>query len=643
MVSLIALAAVAAGIATSIYMNCVNRSLWLDEAMLAYSFSKRSFLQLWNGPLEWLQSAPLGWLYFEKTLALLFGNTESVLRVGSIIGFVLTLFIMYALLAKHELSPALCLCACAYFANMPFALKYANVFKPYMFDGFVVLLAALLFHLYLRRRLRLWTITLVWAVLVWFSTPVCFLEGGLLLAAGVSCLINRDFKKLKEMILLGAAVGVSFLANYFFWLGDKSTVQEMKDYWDGQNFPLIPTSAAEFKKMRQMTTEIICQLGPHQKAVFLLCVFAFLSALKHKQTTIIGCCLGVLISLFASWINMYPIEDRMWFFIYPLMLLLAFFGLDAVTKEGNICRRLALCLFIGALFFTRYNLRGLLFGFLVSFALFGLLPQELARNMRHILAMLLALLLTFSVNGIRQYWNNADAVYWSGEELNPELTYLEKNLKSDEHVYVYRHSVPGFQFKIGYDNDSLAGFKSNVTFGKVFFLAEKPTGWLCHYVEDADVEEEIAEVVGRDKVYIVSSHIRTERLKGLLDAIHESGFLQLVLYDYNTPLWFFCRDLEDSKIHVFYETESVKSIEKQTVVKVLLKNEGPAYINHQYEDVRLVNTETREGYSLPKNIIPGSSVELTLTYEGNTPPTFILENEFGLICPDSAYTPATNA
>lgn len=642
MVSLIALAAVAAGIATSIYMNCVNRSLWLDEAMLAYSFSKRSFLQLWNGPLEWLQSAPLGWLYFEKTLALLFGTTESALRVGSIIGFVLTLFIIYTLLSKHDLSPALCLCACAYFANMPFALKYANVFKPYMFDGFVVLLAALLFHLYLQRRLRLWTVTLVWAVLVWFSTPVCFLEGGLLIAAGIPCLINRDFKKLKEIILLGAVVGVSFLANYFFWLGDKSTVQEMKDYWDGQNFPLIPTSAAEFKKMRQMTTEIICQLGPHQKAVFLLCVFAFLSALKHKQTTIIGCCLGVLISLFASWINMYPIEDRMWFFIYPLMLLLAFFGLDAVTKEGDICRRLALCLFIGALFFTRYNLRGLLSGFLVSFAVFELLPQEPARNVRRILAMILALFLTFSVNGIRQYWNNADAVYWSNEELNPELAYLEENLKSDEYVYVFRFSVPGFQFKNGYDNDSIAGFKNNVTFGRCLFQ-EDVTKQDSFYIEDVSYEDEIARVVSRDKVYLVSSHINAARVRELINAVHEKGFLQLVLYDYNTPLWFFCRNLEDSKIHVSYETVSVKSFGKQTVVIVRLKNEGPAYINHQYEDVKLIDTETGKLYSLSKDIKPGASVELTLTYEGNTPPTFILENEFGLICPDSAYTPATNA
>lgn len=54
------------GVFVSIYMNFVNRSLWLDEASLAYSFSTRTFWNLWDGVLEKNQSAPLGWLYFEK-------------------------------------------------------------------------------------------------------------------------------------------------------------------------------------------------------------------------------------------------------------------------------------------------------------------------------------------------------------------------------------------------------------------------------------------------------------------------------------------------------------------------------------------------------------------------------------------------
>lgn len=122
------------GAVTSIFMNFVDRSLWLDEAALAYSFSTRTFWNLWNGSLENIQFAPLGWLYFEKILAIIFGNTEFVVRIGSILGFVLTLILLWYLL-KYCFHIKYPLGACAFYANMPFILKYSNVFKPYIWAG----------------------------------------------------------------------------------------------------------------------------------------------------------------------------------------------------------------------------------------------------------------------------------------------------------------------------------------------------------------------------------------------------------------------------------------------------------------------------------------------------------------------------
>jgi len=645
-VSLISLAVIAGGIATSIYMNCVNRSLWLDEAMLAWSFSKRPFFQLWKGPLEWLQSAPLGWLYYEKTLSVVFGNTEFVLRIGSIIGYILTLFSLYYLLKQLSVSRVLCLLACAFYANLPFILTYSNVFKPYIFDGFVILLAMLFFRLYELGRVRFWILTLTWAVLIWFSTPVCFFEGGLLLAAGLPCLIKRDMRRLKWLISLGIVIVFSFAVNYFFWLGDKSIVSGMHDFWEGQNFPLIPTSLDDLKKMLRMTKELTRYFGTQKITVLAVSAVSLPVAVKRKETTVIGCYFGILISLFASWLNMFPIEDRMWCFIYPLIIFLVFYGISCHSVEDSKWGRLVFCLVIGSFFYPRFHFWGLLSVFLVSFAVFEFLPQERARDVQHIFALILALFLVFSVNGIRQYWKNPDAVFWSGEELNLEIAYLEENLNNDEHVYVYHYSVPGFQYKNGYDNDSIAGYKNNVTFGQNVFLSFKGTGDRITKPEgycwvDYDCEEEIDKVISKDKVYIVSSHIHVhvERLEKLLVAMHDNGFLQLVTYEHQTPLWFFCRNIEDSKIHVSYETKNIEGNSSKKTVKVLLHNDGPAYINHQFEEVSLVNTSTGEKYSLPKNIAPGSSIDLTLSYEGELPPMFRLKNEYGLVCADSDYVP----
>ena len=631
--SLIFFGVIIAGVATSIYMNCVNRSLWLDEAMLAFSFSKRSFLRLWEGPLEWLQSAPFGWLYLEKSLTLLFGNTEFVLRVGSIAGFALTLVILFLLLKRLGVTIALCVGACAFYANMPFILKYSNVFKPYIFDGFIVLLAIYLFQKYHAGHLRTGNLAAAWALLVWFSTPVSFIMGGLLLSAGIFCLIGKDVQKLGRLIVVCATILVSFTMHYFLWLGNESIVSGMHAYWNGQNFPLIPTSLADLNKMLHMADELTFHTGNLRPLVLLMAAYTFPMALYRKQTTIIGCFLGVLLALFASWHNMFPIEDRMWCFLYGVLVLLSFYGLDCLGKEDALWHRLVVCLFLSILSYLHFRFWGAILVFCISFAVSDILRPEISLLNRGSFSVILALILVFSVDGIGQYWNKADAVFWNCEELNTELEYLKQNLQSDEHVYVYYLSVPGFQYKNGYDNNSIAGYDNNITFG------EKSFGVKSFYVGD-DYENEISKVINWDKIYIASSHNTKEGLEKLMDALHKNGFLQLVSFEHRTPLWFFCKNIEDSKIRVSYKTESVKCFGDQALATVYLINEGPAYINHEFETVYLIDTQAGKLYELPKNISPGEQVKLTLQYETASPPTLRLENEFGLICADSSFMPS---
>jgi hypothetical protein len=58
----------------------VNRSLWLDEAMLAGNIVSRSYGELLR-PLADHQGAPLGWLWLERTVVLVFGDGERALRL----------------------------------------------------------------------------------------------------------------------------------------------------------------------------------------------------------------------------------------------------------------------------------------------------------------------------------------------------------------------------------------------------------------------------------------------------------------------------------------------------------------------------------------------------------------------------------
>lgn len=146
---------VLAGLCVSILMNCAGRSLWLDEAMLAFSFSKRSLLNLTWGVFEWEQSAPVLYLYCVKLLTLVFGNTEAVLRSFSIISYVVVLFLS-GCVAKWLFGIKYPVLVSAFLANMNFILKYSNEFKQYLSECIWVLLVLLVYYLYKEKGLAWW-------------------------------------------------------------------------------------------------------------------------------------------------------------------------------------------------------------------------------------------------------------------------------------------------------------------------------------------------------------------------------------------------------------------------------------------------------------------------------------------------------
>src|SRR5512144_903664 len=69
-----------AGIGVRLVPMLANRSLWLDEAMLALNIVTRPLADLLR-PLDYAQGAPLGFLLLEKLSVTLFGPNEPALRL----------------------------------------------------------------------------------------------------------------------------------------------------------------------------------------------------------------------------------------------------------------------------------------------------------------------------------------------------------------------------------------------------------------------------------------------------------------------------------------------------------------------------------------------------------------------------------
>jgi hypothetical protein len=158
---------VGAGLRLSHFLT--PRALWLDEAMLAVSLLTRDWTGLMQ-PLEYFQSAPLGWLWLVWGGTQWLGTADWVLRLWPLLASVATLPLLYALyrqwgnrwLAATGLGAA--------------ALTYILIFfssevKPYQTDvlaSTLLLLAATRWPL---SRSRTWGLAILGCCLPWLSLP----------------------------------------------------------------------------------------------------------------------------------------------------------------------------------------------------------------------------------------------------------------------------------------------------------------------------------------------------------------------------------------------------------------------------------------------------------------------------------------
>ena len=136
------LIALAFGIALRVadFFNC--RSLSLDEARLAVNIAARSFRGLLS-PLAMDQSAPPLFLWGERAITLLFGQSDCVLRLLPVVAGTVAAALMYPL-ARRFLTPAEAWLAAMIGIFCPLLITYSNTVKQYsveLLTGIFLLLA----------------------------------------------------------------------------------------------------------------------------------------------------------------------------------------------------------------------------------------------------------------------------------------------------------------------------------------------------------------------------------------------------------------------------------------------------------------------------------------------------------------------
>jgi hypothetical protein len=200
-------------------MYIIGRILWWDEAALAESIIRRDFRSLLATPLANLQTAPALYLYAVKIIGVIFGYTETSLRVFSFLAFLGTLVVEGFLLKKaFQLNRVFVFFLIYITATFPVYMYYSNELKPYMSDVFFTLAVLLIYCLYSSGKLRLPIMTVFYCIILLFSSPALFFVASVFIVEFITNMIEKKWKTVGSIVTAGAITLVVFVIYYIFWL-----------------------------------------------------------------------------------------------------------------------------------------------------------------------------------------------------------------------------------------------------------------------------------------------------------------------------------------------------------------------------------------------------------------------------------------
>lgn len=480
-----------AAVYTSFKMNIGDRSLFLDEAMLAYSFSERSIFNLTSDIFDWNQSAPILYLYIVKIITLLFGNSEFTLRLFSFISFIILLLSAFYI-QKRILKVKLPLLGTAFIASMKILLMYSNEFKPYMSDCTSILLTIIFYYLYTQKRINTYTFISLLIILLLISNPSCFFIGACLFVEFIDSCIKKDNKRIMTTIAIGVVILFSFFIYYLYWLKPVIDAGEMAEFWKEKHFPLIPLQIADIYKQKTLVLEIIRHLGIYQYLILAITIIGFFINILYKKNNIINAIyIGIFITLFVSMIEMYPIQDRLYLFFYPIIAILLFYCINELFNNNMTT---------------------------------------------NIVAITVSLILILSMDGIR-FYSYKENLYRESEEINMAYDFIEKKIDSNESLYIYYHSIPGFFYRNKFDLTHINGNRNIILGNKIFNDS---------FLQSQDVHnnilQDILKIEENSPTYILTSHVYPllfHRIEPILDSLNNKGDLSLVYDRYGTYIYYY--------------------------------------------------------------------------------------------------------
>jgi hypothetical protein len=314
------LALVVLGAAIRLRQYVGGRSLWLDEAFLAESLTTRGPVELVSEPLAYSQSAPLGWLLAVRSVVAVGGTSEQALseqalRLVPLLCGLAALPLAWAV-ARQLLPAALTPVAVAVVALSPPLIGYSNELKPYSADVAAVLLVVLV-ALRTTRGHRLWALTVVGAVVVWFSTVALLAMAAVSVVLVVRALVAEGLPAAVRTALTLAPWTIPGLAVYVLLTSLQKNAL-LVDYWE----PTFPRGVGDLPSWLGRTAQALADEPLRLTTpllALLLVVVGVVQLGRHR-----GWCAAVALAVvpaavLAAAASAYPLAGRLALWLVPLV------------------------------------------------------------------------------------------------------------------------------------------------------------------------------------------------------------------------------------------------------------------------------------------------------------------------------------
>lgn len=312
-----------------------NRSLWLDESLLALNVINKSVSDLVLRTLDYNQAAPPGFLALEKLAQSTLGSSEYSLRLTPLLFAVLSVPLFYKL-ATNVIEPAAVPIAVALFGLVDPLIYYASELKQYSSDvAITVLLLAIAsdYNNHPRQISRTIILTAVGAASIWISHPALFA----LAAIGMSLLLHRvsirRWSNLAPELGMFIAWIISFVVLYAVSLRNLASHDVLRNAWTDRFAPSSPISTSSLRWFIERFFYVIEETGFHIHivGVVVLSILVggiYLALIKRRKFLLIIS--PVVFAMLAAGLHKYPFAGRLVLFTVPLTILLVAEGAERI-------------------------------------------------------------------------------------------------------------------------------------------------------------------------------------------------------------------------------------------------------------------------------------------------------------------------